>query len=259
MTKIALAQMDIAWLGFDKNLQKISSMIQEAETKSMDWIVFPEMSLTGFCMEPEKAAIELSSPIMNSLLNMTIGKKIAVMIGVAIRSEDAFTNDFLILRNGELLHCYSKINLFTITDEDKHYSPGDRLLSFELDDAKVTPLICFDTRFPDLFSQAAGAGTELFVIMASWPKQQASQWKTLLSARAVDTQSFVVGVNRVGSGGGLDFAGDCNIFTPGGKPIGEFSSDEKLIFFDIDPKKATSIRGQFPVLYNQHLERKNYF
>lgn len=253
--KIALAQMNITWLGFQENLKKIAEYVNEAETQNADWIVFPEMALTGFCMEPEKVCLPQTSESFQNLLRITRGKKVVVMIGLAQNTKGEFTNDFLIIQNGEILCAYSKIHLFTMQDEHKYYQPGYKLKQVELDGIKVTPFICFDTRFSDMFSKMAGQGTDVFVVIASWPKEQAAQWKTLLSARAIDTQSFVVGVNRVGEGDGLCFNGDSNVFSPGGKPIAEFTSEQKLIFVEIDPSKVKKLRSQYPVLFNQHTEK----
>ncbi|MCM2324038.1 MAG: hypothetical protein NDJ90_12330 [Oligoflexia bacterium] len=250
--KVALSQMDMAWLDIPANLRKISETIDEAEQLGVELLVFPEMALTGFCMDTQSATLELGSPEIRQLAAMTRDKKLLVLIGAAMRSGSRFTNDCLVLRNGEVIASYSKMNLFPVTGEEKHYEPGHQMLTIEYQGYRITPLICFDSRFMKPFITGAAARTDAFVIMASWPDAQSAQWKTTLSARAMDTQTFVFGVNRTGTGGGLSFAGECNVIAPSGKPMLPYSSDEKLLVADVDLSYPGKLRERFPMLAAQH-------
>ncbi|OFZ55051.1 MAG: hypothetical protein A2428_02305 [Bdellovibrionales bacterium RIFOXYC1_FULL_54_43] len=250
--KIALFQMDIAWLDFRANLNKIRNAVEDAEAQGSRILVLPEMALSGFCMEREFAAKELGSPELLELASMTRGKHILVFAGAAIKNGGKYTNECLVLRNGEILTSYAKMNLFPVTNEQDHYEPGNRLLTVEYEGYRFTPLICFDTRFIGPFTQAAAEGTDAFIIIASWPDVRAQQWKILLSARAMDTQSFVLGVNRIGSGGGMGFSGDCMVVGPSGKPMFEYSSNEKLIVTEVDFGYARKLRETFPAIAKQH-------
>jgi len=250
--KIALSQMDIAWLDVPTNLRKIKGEIDSAEAQGARILVLPEMALTGFCMDTQSAGLELKSPEIQELASMTQGKNIIVFAGAAIKRGKYFTNDCLVLRNGEIITTYSKMNLFVVTNEDKHYAPGGKMITLEIDGVRFTPLICFDTRFNRVFNRAAESGTDAFIIMASWPDTTASQWRTLLAARAMDTQSFVIGVNRIGEGDGMKFNGDCMVVAPSGKTMFDYSSDAKLIVLDVDFSYAQKLREKFPVLAEQH-------
>ncbi|OFZ18834.1 MAG: hypothetical protein A2X94_01050 [Bdellovibrionales bacterium GWB1_55_8] len=244
--------MDIAWLDVPANLRKVKNTIEEAEAQDARILVFPEMALTGFCMQPEAAALELGSPEIRALAAMTRGKQVTVFIGAAIKDGLKYTNECLILRNGEIVGSYAKMNLFTVTDEHKHYEAGNQMLTIDFEGYQITPLICFDTRFAKPFINGAAAGTDVFIIMASWPDAQSMQWRTLLSARAMDTQAFVIGVNRIGAGDGMTFAGECMVVPPSGKPMFEYSSDEKLIVLDVDFGYSKKLKAKFPVLAEQH-------
>ncbi|OFY98830.1 MAG: hypothetical protein A2070_03575 [Bdellovibrionales bacterium GWC1_52_8] len=248
--------MDIAWLDVRANLEKIEDYIDDAEDQGAKILVFPEMALTGFCMDPHAAALELGSAELKRLAAMTRGKQVMVFIGAAIKQGSRYTNECLIIRNGEVVASYAKMNLFTVTDEHKYYEPGDQMITVSYEGYQITPLICFDTRFTKPFVKGAEAGTDAFIVMASWPDTQSAQWKTLLSARAMDTQAFVIGVNRIGSGGGLSFAGECMVVAPSGKAMLEYSSDEKLIFLDVDFGYSKKLKDKFPVLAEQHLNAK---
>jgi len=254
--KIALCQMDIVWLDVQANLNKIEDTIDDAEAQGVRLLVFPEMALTGFCMQREAAALEVGSPPIKQLAAMTRGKQVMVFIGAAIKNGAKYTNECLVLRNGEIVASYAKMNLFTVTDEHRYYEPGEQMITVAYEGYQFTPLICFDTRFTKPFIKGAEAGTDAFIIMASWPDSQSAQWKTLLSARAMDTQAFVLGVNRIGSGGGMNFAGECMVVAPSGKPMLEYSSDEKLIILDVDFGYSKKLKNKFPVLSEQHTREK---
>lgn len=254
--KIALCQMDIAWLDFQSNLNKIKNYIDQAENENAKILVFPEMALSGFCMEPEKACLELSNPILKELTLHTRGKQVLIFIGVAMKKGSEYTNDCLIIKNGEIITSYSKMNLFTVTNEHLHYKAGNKMLTLNYEGINYTPLICFDTRFTKPFVNGAINNTDVFVIMASWPDTQSAHWKTLLSARAMDTQAFVIGVNRIGSGDGMNFAGECMVVAPSGKPMLEYSSTEKLIVTEVDFTYSKKLREKFPVFYEQHKNQR---
>jgi len=116
----------------------------------------------------------------------------------------------------------------------------------------IAPFVCFDTRFPALWSLGTKQGAELFIVIASWPAAQQQQWRTLLSARAIDTQAYVIGVNRIGVGDGIEYSGDSNVFTPGGKALLPFNAEERLSYIEIDGSYVKKIRERFPVLSEQH-------
>lgn len=256
--KIALCQMDIAWLDSAPNIAKIRHYITEAEAGGADIVVFPEMALSGFCMDAQAASVTLDGPELGEIIGETRGRRPMVMCGAAIRKGSEYNNSVLVVRNGELLDRYSKINLFTISNEDRNYVPGVKLVLLEYSGGTVAPMVCFDLRFSQLFSAAAGKGADVFVVIANWPAAQCNQWRTLLSARAVDAQAFVIGVNRVGRGDGIYYNGDSNVFTPGGKPLLEAAGCECIMFVEIDPGQARSLRKKYPALHRQHQEERSY-
>ncbi|MFN8423575.1 MAG: nitrilase-related carbon-nitrogen hydrolase [Anaerolineae bacterium] len=110
---------------------------------------------------------------------------------------------------------YHKIHPFTFGGEDAHYDGGDALPTADVDGVRVTPLICYDLRFPEPF-RAAADRTDLFVVIASWPATRAAHWSALLAARAIENQAYVLGVNRVGEGGGLAYGGGSVLHDPWG-------------------------------------------
>ena len=113
---------------------------------------------------------------------------------------------------------YHKIHPFSYAGEHEHYAGGEALLSAEVEGVRVTPVICYDLRFPELF-RAAADRTDLFVVIANWPEKRAHAWRTLLLARAIENLAFVLGVNRVGTGGGEPHSGDSALVDPYGRLV----------------------------------------
>ena len=133
---------------------------------------------------------------------------------------------------------YRKSHPFTLAGEDRHYQAGETIETGEVEGLRVTPLICYDLRFPELFRIAA-ASTDLFCVIASWPTPRADAWRTLLRARAIENLSYVLGVNRVGSDpDGHEYAGDSSLFDPLGRPLVTARQDATVILGSIDREEV---------------------
>jgi predicted amidohydrolase len=127
------------------------------------------------------------------------------------------------------------------------YAAGERVVTAEVEGVRVTPFVCYDLRFPEPFRTAA-AGTDLFAVVANWPDQRREHWRTLLRARAIENQAYVVGVNRAGDGNGLHYAGDSAAIAPLGETIVEADDREQVLFCDVDPEVVKKLRARFPAL-----------
>lgn len=251
--KIGLCQFDLAWHDCKKNIQKIGDYIEQAEQQNADLIVFPEMALSGFSMEPRSAAVKAHGEEMRDLLALTRGKRVMAVVGTAIKDGYDFYNSSLVIRNGEILTSYSKINLFAPSGEDEVYRSGETLVLVDTEEFSFVPLVCFDLRFSKVFTRAAAAlDPDAYIVIASWPAAQAEQWRTLLAARAIDTQSYVIGVNRVGSGDGIAYHGNSNIIAPSGKALLNYSHEEGLVFAEIDSGYCRKLKQKYKVLSDQH-------
>ncbi|HAR43522.1 MAG TPA: carbon-nitrogen hydrolase [Bdellovibrionales bacterium] len=246
--KVTLCQMDIAWQNAPTNLLKIKRMLQETNDLGAELVIFPEMCLTGFSMKPDEAALPPDSPLLTELLALTRGRKALVLAGAAVRRPEGPYNECWAMRDGLLVGVYQKVNLFSFAGEHEVYRPGKKLLLVSEGKHSLAPVICYDLRFSELFLKAAERVTGAFVVIANWPSARREQWKTLLRARALDTQTYVIGVNRVGSGNGLGYSGDSAIFDPAGRQLNDFRSDEAVITVDLDLEETSRLRERFPVL-----------
>ena len=201
--RVAGVQMDIAWEDPQANFESVS----RTDVGGAQLIVLPEMFATGFTMDAGKVA-----PRADEVREYLAGRASAwgahVIGGYAEPGSPRPRNGCSIYdpTGNEILH-YQKIHPFTLAGEDEHYDGGDSLSTAEIEGVRVTPVICYDLRFPELFRIAAGR-TDLFVVIANWPAKRRHPWRTMLMARAAENQAFVLGVNRVGTGGGEPHSGD---------------------------------------------------
>lgn len=215
-------------------------------------IVLPEMWPTGFSMRPEAVAEPAGGESERFLTEIAAETGAAVGGSVAQRGAPGAKarNVFLCALPDGTVHRYAKIHPFSYGGEAEHYEGGDSVTTFTLEGVRVTPFVCYDLRFPELWA-AAAPRTDLFVVVANWPRQRAAHWRALLVARAIETQAFVLGVNRIGAGGGLEYDGESALVSP----FGELRDDAfespgapRIIEDDVHPAEVPETRAKFPFL-----------
>ncbi len=197
------AAFDIAWEDPAKNMEKIAYIFDRAFENHVELLVFPEMSLSGFSLNPEKTYIPDSEVFFGGQVRRT---SIAAIYGHVKRERSGYVNcaSFLSTDRGPVT--YGKRKLFTYGDEHRSYFPGSQARSFIHRGVEISLNVCYDLRFPELFRENVPA--ELMVVIANWPTTRARHWEVLLRARAVENQCFVLRVNRTGSdGNGIEYSG----------------------------------------------------
>jgi len=146
------------------------------------------------------------------------------------------------------LHRYDKMHPFSYSGENQHYRGGEMTISVDVEGVHVTPFVCYDLRFADDF-WAEAKHTDLYVIVANWPGSRREHWQTLLRARAIENQAYVLGVNRVGVGDGVEYTGDSRIIDPFGELLAEAEPGvEQTIAADIRPERVLEVRTRYPFL-----------
>lgn len=156
-------------------------------------------------------------------------------------------NTFVLCGPDGTIHRYRKIHPFTFGGEDRHVRPGDRLVTVTVGGLRIGLFVCYDLRFADEFWQQARQ-TDVFLVPANWPSSRRDHWTTLLRARAIENQTYVVGCNRVGQGGGLDYSGDSRIFDPFGEVIASRDDGEGILVADLTAEHVAMIRDRFRFL-----------
>lgn len=248
VAKIALVQMQVVAGDPSTNLQRAESLIRRAKDLGADLVVLPELWTSGYDLEH---APELSSPIHQGhfALVQTWAQEFAITIcGSMLEERDGkyFNTQTVYSPTGEPLATYSKIHLFGLMNEPKFLSAGTETGTVQLPCGLAGLAICYDLRFPELFRSYALQGANLILLSAEWPKPRLEHWRTLIRARAIENQCYMVACNCVGSNGTNEFFGHSLIVDPWGEVLAEGSEEEEVIFGEIDLDKVNEIRARFP-------------
>ena len=165
------------------------------------------------------------------------------------KDNESFYNTLIHINpSGKLVCSYRKIHPFSYSSEDKFYTGGNKAVITEINGWTVGLSICYDLRFPELFRQYAKQKVGLIIVIANWPDTRIAQWKTLLSARAIENQCYVAAVNRVGDHLKLHYNGRSSIYDPMGNEIVSLSDLEKVTSADISIENVIQVRSKFPFL-----------
>jgi len=239
--RVAAVQHDIVWESREATLARL-------ELPEADLVVFPEMFAVGFTMSREVAEPP-DGPTTEWLVSRAtssgswIGGSIPVVLDGADRPSNVFT---LASPSGDVVR-YAKRHPFSYANEDAHYAPGDADVTVDVLGVRTTLTVCYDLRFVESYWPVADA-TDLYLVVASWPVARREHWKTLLRARAIENQAYVVGVNRVGSGGGLEYGGDSCIIDPLGQVLASAADIETVLSADVDPALVAKVRADLPFM-----------
>lgn len=254
--KIAGIQFDMAWEDPSANFPRLEKWIGGAVELGAELVVLPEMFACGFSMNTGRIA-EPKGGASTSFLQEQARKHGIWLAGSLPElpeqddAEDRRPTNTLVLAhpNGELDR-YHKIHPFTYAGEHEHYRAGESFLKLELRGLRFTFFICYDLRFADEFWVNAEE-TDVYVVVANWPEARRHHWQALLTARAIENQAWVVGINRVGQGGSLRYTGDSAIIDPLGRQVAYVSEQEGLLAADIDPTSVSDVRAKLPFLQDR--------
>ncbi|WP_170311745.1 nitrilase family protein [Pedobacter nototheniae] len=246
--KVTVFQAYLFWENTDKNLQNLSLRLSMGVREKTDLIILPEMFNTGFSMQSETLAEEMGGKTMQWMLQMAQKYECVVTGSLIIKENGNYYNRMIwMLANGEYQH-YDKRHLFSMGDEDKHYTPGKDKLIVELKGWKIRLAVCYDLRFP-VWLRNKDAEYDILLLVASWPDKRSSHWKALIPARAIENQSYVIGVNRVGHDGNQVYHGGHSMcIDPYGNTVYYKPEDEDMYTITITYEEIVKIRRQFPFL-----------
>jgi predicted amidohydrolase len=254
--KIALVQLDIEWESKKTNFDNAEVFIKRASKRGCDIVVFPEMFNTGFSMNISAIAEDEHGETASVLSKTAKQYDINLIAGYAVKGIDGGRGRNIAVvynRKGELIAKFAKLHPFTFAKEDQYYNAGNNTVIFNIEGMSASIFICYDLRFPEVFRKVANEVQAIFVI-ANWPSSRREHWETLLKARAIENQCFLIGVNRTGKdGNGIYYSGASNIFDPSGNKICSGSDTEELLVSEFDPSEAIELRLKFPFLNDMHL------
>lgn len=242
--KITIIQADIIWENIGANLIKYSKLIENCEES--DVIILPEMFTTGFSMNPEKLKEPMNGPSIKWMKNWAAQKNTCMVGSLIIEENQQIFNRALWVFPDGTIQKYDKRHLYTMGQEHLYYSPGKEKVIVEFKGWRFCPQICYDLRFPAFARNQENYDVVFY--MANWPSPRHHVWKNLLISRAIENQSYCLGVNRTGTDGiGLQYLGDSGLVSPKGFAnfLGE---NEGVKTFEISYTELHSFRKKFPLL-----------
>lgn len=247
---IHAVQLDSVWEDKAANFAKARVLIEASQPKAGSLLVLPEMFATGFScdlsqtMEAEEGETEL--------FLAEIAKKhgSVVLGGLVTRGPQGrgWNQSLAVAPNGSVLARYTKIQPFSLGGEAAVHDKGQSPVIFSWQGLRVAPLICYDLRFPELARQAVALGAEMLVYIAAWPVKRYHHWLTLLQARAIENQAYVLGVNRTGSDPHFSYNGRSVLVDPHGIIVADAGEREQVLMAEMDPAVVRDWRSQFPAL-----------
>lgn len=239
----ALGQTHILWENKESNLKNIRYMAKRAKDDGADIVFFPEMSLTGFSMNT-KITAETDFP--EKVKTICREEKIAVGIGWTKCGGEKAENHYTVVdQDGYICSDYIKIHPFSYAGETSFFQGGNEILFYQLGGYTWSTCICYDLRFPEIF-QIASQKSDVIVVPANWPANREEHWRTLLKARAIENQCYILAINCVGVINNIEYSGFTSAYSPEGECLAELSGEEGIVLVKLD-NETLRIRDIFPV------------
>ena len=265
--KISLAQMDVKLGRPQENLATVRQFAEDAAAQGADVLVLPELWSTGYDLENAAGyAAGLEEGVFAETAVIARQHNLAI-IGSCLSNlgEGKFGNTAVFInQDGTIWADYSKIHLFRLMDEHQFLTAGDHLAIAETAWGKMGLAICYDLRFPEIFRHYALNECVLTFLPAEWPHPRLAHWQTLLRARAIENQMYIVACNRVGQSKGTDFCGHSCIIDPWGEVLVEGGEEAELLTAEIDLERVTAVRRTIPIfqdrrpaIYSQPIKQTN--
>ncbi len=252
-----LIQTDLHWEDKAANLAMLEQKIMRIEDKT-EVVVLPEMFSTGFSMQPHLFAETMDGETVQWMRNIAQQKRIILTGSIIIEEEAHYYNRLLwVLPNGSC-GCYNKRHLFGYAGEDEPYTAGTKRLIASVKGWKINLQVCYDLRFPvwarqrlcvDGKNENEDCEYDVLLYVANWPERRNHAWQTLLTARAIENQCYVIGVNRVGNdGNNINHSGNSMVIDALGNVIYNKINEEDIFTITLDKQPLQDIRNKFPFL-----------
>lgn len=246
---ITTIQSNLVWENKAANLKMFSEKIAAIEEPT-EIVILPEMFSTGFSMNPTAVAEPMNGETVEWMKETAIQNKIILTGSVIIEEADKFFNRLIwMLPNGQFAY-YDKRHLFAFAGENENYSSGNKRLIASVKGWKINLQVCYDLRFPVWARQQPAENNieyDVLIYVANWPERRSHAWKTLLCARAIENQCYVIGVNRVGDDGhGIYHSGNSMIVDPLGEVLYHLKDEEDCFTLSLEKEHLQQVRERFP-------------
>lgn len=230
----------------EANLAYVREALARAAVQGANLVVLPEMWSSGFAYKNLNELALRTQGIVDEILGLSKELKLVIVGSMPEPNGNKVFNTIHVVDNGTLAGVYRKIHLFSLLGEDRAFSGGDRWLLAETSIGKIGVIICYDLRFPELSRRLALEGAQVICVPAQWPKPRQEHWRTLLRARAMENQLFVVSCNACGLIGKLDLFGSSMIINAKGDVLAEAGEEQCDILARMEMQEMIDWRAQVP-------------
>lgn len=242
---VSVIQTELIWENVDANLQQFAQLLNNAAPA--DIYVLPEMFTTGFSMQPEKFASASHTKGLAWLKQTAANKNAAIIGSLMVDDEGKYFNRLFFVTPQQQVYTYDKKHLFSLGNEQNHYTAGTQLLLVDYLGWKICPLVCYDLRFPAWARNSHNY--DLLIYVANWPERRAYHWRNLLVARAIENQTYVAACNRIGTdGSGVTHNGNSMLIDCSGQVIAESTNAISILSHTFSKEAQQQYRASFPFL-----------
>ncbi len=254
--RIAAIQHDIAWCDRDANFARLAPLVAGAAASGAQLVLLSETFSTGFATDRDDLGEPTGGPSSQFLAEQArrhgvwVGGSCPEVAPDAPADAQRPHNVFVLAGPSGEQHRYRKIHPFSFGGEDKHFRAGDSFTQVEVLGLRLSLFVCYDLRFADEFWQLAPT-TDVYLVPANWPEARRTHWMSLLQARAIENQAYVVGCNRVGTGGTLAYSGDSRIVDPLGELLATAAHTESILLADVSATHVAAVRDRFRFLQDR--------
>ena len=250
MSNVHLVQVDSVWENRAATHDRVRRLLDAKQPDPGSLVVLPETFSTGFSTDLDTTAQGEPPEDEQFLAGLARQYQAFVMGGVVqrIAADKGQNQSVTFAPDGSLLARYTKMQPFTGAGEDKVHAAGYEVISFGWQGFTVSPFVCYDLRFPELFRKSMDLGTNLIAVIASWPVKRDRHWQLLLQARAIENQAYVIGVNRCGSDPGFYHSGRSVVVDPHGFIIADAGEQERVVTANLELETVLNWRRDFPAL-----------
>jgi predicted amidohydrolase len=249
-----VVQFDVLMGRIDKNVEKALINIERLSAHGCNLAVLPEMWSSGFDYEGLEKAAFASADVLQQI--SLAARKNNIVVSGSLPEIDGgkiYNTMYTVNSSGEIIAKYRKVHLFTLTGEDQHFGAGEKSCIVDIGGMDAGNMICYDIRFPELARTLVTAGAKIIVVSAQWPEARCMHWDTLLRARAIENQVYIIASNRCGADEKLLYAGNSCIISPMGDILQNAGKHENIIMAEINTDIIDEVRNTIPCL----LERKH--
>jgi predicted amidohydrolase len=244
--RAAAIQINIQLGDIDTNVTRVREAVAAVAAQGVQLAVLPEVWSSGFAYRELNELAQRTPELVEEMGRLSAEYNMVLVGSLPEPDGDKVCNTAYLMDKGKLVGKYRKIHLFSLMNEDRSFTGGDRWLVADTSVGRIGVFICYDLRFPELARRLALEGAEIIVVPGEWPKPREEHWRTLLRARAIENQLFVVAANCCGMTGKLDFFGMSMIIDPKGVVMAEGGYEPTAIVADLDFEDMYKWREQIP-------------